>query len=130
MAKTTGNFGYVDLDGVILHVTDHTIDDNVDIEDSTTTESAGNQEVEPVLSRLDVSFSAFWDPGASPSAASPGIVGGKKITAAKFYIGNPANNKYYSAPFVIKNVKIDNKVKGLVKYNVEATSNGVISRPT
>jgi len=129
MAKKTGNFGYVECDGFTLHVTKWSFDHKAEVEDSTTTEDVGYQNVEPVLESGDGEVSCIFDTTAVPTAASPGLKGGKTISVMKLYIGPVADNRYIQCAALVKNLAVESPVKGLIKYNFTFTTKGAITLP-
>ena len=127
--RVTGNCGYIKFGGSIVHVTGWTLTDEVDDEDSTTTESCGWEQVEPVINRMSINANALIDLDQFPSVvANPNLVGGAK-GEMQLFVGDPVDDRKFVGPALIKSVEYDSKVKSLVKYGITAKSNGEWTRP-
>lgn len=127
--RATGNCGYIKFGGNIVHVTGWQLTDEVDDEDSTTTEECGWESVEPVVNRVGVTFNAIVDLDQFPSnTTNPNLIAGAKGTMQCF-VGDPASDRKFEGPVLIKSVEYDSRVKSLVKYTCTAKSRGEWTRP-
>ncbi len=129
VGRITGNSGSLDIDGYELHVTQWSMDHDIETEEGADTSSGGAADPEEVWEKASVSFDAVLNTTSMPTAAVPGIKAGKVIAALKLHVGPPGDGRFWSFQALVTKFSPTSALKGLVKYSCTAESKGAITHP-